>query len=169
MAGQPLLEPLRDSLRVLLGVPCFIRRSRARDALLVTDAPRRAPARELLARLQASGEWTARVEAGLLQLDPSPALWRRLILEAPPCTERSPEAYHGFPFLVSCALRLTAAPVPPELQPTDPLRLTLKALEAGELDALQDELPRMLAVLLRSHMPLPEAAGRYVLSVLAKQ
>lgn len=167
-AGQPLLEPLRDSLRALLGVPCFIRRSRAQDALLVTDAPRRAPIEQLTARLSQSGDWIARPETGLLHLDPSPALWRRLMADAPICPERWPEAYSAYPFLASCALRLTLEPVLPELQPIGPLRLTLKALEAGDFDTLQNELPQILAALLRRHDPLPEAAGRYVLAELQK-
>ena len=56
--GIRLLEPMRDSLRALLGVPCFVRRSREEDALFVTDALRRTDHPDALrARLADSGEW----------------------------------------------------------------------------------------------------------------
>ena len=168
-AGCPLLEPLRDSLRALLGVPCFIRRSRAENALFITDAVRKAAnAAAMMDRLAQSGKWCAWREGDLLQLDPSPALWHELMISAPLCAERRPEAYPDYPFLASCALRLAAGNVPAEIQPVEPLRMTLKLLEAGELGRIQEELPRTVAVLQRNHMPLPEAAGLYILNRLKR-
>ena len=169
-AGHPLLEPLRDSLRILLGVPCFIRRSRSGGALFAADALMRTDGPEDLAnRLNQSGEWTAVRDGRLLQIDPSPALWRRLINEAPVCNEKRPEAYPAYPFLVSCALRLASEAVPAEIQPEGPLRRTLKRLEAGEYERLQDELPAEVAVLQRRRQPLPAAAGLYILSALKER
>lgn len=162
-AARPLLEPLRDSLRQVLGVPCFIRRSRRPDALLVTDAPRNAPDGRTAERIEATGDWIALPERGLLHLEPSPALWKAIAEAAPRCGERRPEAYPAYPFLASCALRLAMASTPPEAQPADVLRLTLKRLEAGEYARLQEELPPLVAVLQRNRAPLPEAAGRYIL------
>ena len=168
-AGRPLLEPLRDSLRALLGVPCFIRRSRNEDALLVTDALRVArDADELPERLEQSGDWQVRRDGDLLQLDPSPALWQKLILAAPLCNEYRPEAYPDYPFLASCAIRLSQMNVPAEKQPLAPLRMTLKCLEAGEFKRLQEELPQAVAVLQRKHSPLPGAAGLYILSQIKR-
>ena len=168
-AGRPLLEPLRDSLRALLGVPCFIRRSRNEDALLVTDALRTGrDADALLERLEQSGDWQVRRDDYLLQLDPSPALWQKLILSAPPCDEYRPEAYPDYPFLASCAIRLAHMNVPAEKQPLAPLRMTLKYLEAGEFNRLQDDLPQAVAVLQRKHSPLPGAAGLYILSQIKR-
>ncbi len=164
-AEHPLLEPLRDSLRILLGVPCFIRRSRDNGALFASDGMMKTGEPErLLERLEQSGDWTAVRDGRLLQIDPSPVLWRRLMQTAPECNEKEPEAYSpAYPFLVSCALILASAPTSPEVQPVSPLRMTLKHLEAGEYGLLQEELPRTVAVLQRKHEPLPTAAGLYIL------
>ena len=103
-------------------------------------------------------------EGQLLHIDPSPELWRELIASAPRCETGVPEQYPDYPFLASCALRLVSEAVPPDIQPVEPLRLTLKYLEAGEMNRLQEELPPMVAVLQRKHAPLPEAAGWYILN-----
>ena len=163
-----MLEPLRGSLRTLLGAPCFIRRSRSPDALFVTDLPRRMPdPADPLARLAADGRWTARLTDGqLLELDPSPAAWRQIMLNAPRVCAAPPDRYPDHPFLAACAARLCADDVPPDSQPVGPLRHTLKRLDEGALARLERELPRTLALLLRRREPLPAAAGRYILWAL---
>ncbi len=164
-AVLPLLEPLRNSLRVLLGVPCFVRRSRREDALFVTDVLRRVQdAEPVMKALRQSGNWTVIPDGDMLHIDPGPELWRGMIVSAPRCVIGEAERYPDHPFLVSCALRLVREPVPPDTQPVDPLRLTLKYLEAGEMDRLQEELPPLIAVLQRTHSVLPEAAGWYILN-----
>ena len=167
MAGQPFLEPLRDSLRVLLGVPCFIRRSRDPGFLFVTDALGRAvEADQVLDRLSRDGSWRFRREEGLMHLDPGPELWQKIMASAPAAAHIPLDEGTAYPFLQSCANRLVSETVPPERQPVRPLRLTLKCLEAGELSRLQDELPMEIAVLQRKHEPLPTAAGLYILAYL---
>ena len=149
MAGQPLLEPLRDSLRVLLGVPCFIRRSRDPGFLFVTDALSRAgEADQVLCRLSRDGSWSFRREGGLMQLDPGQALWQKIMASAPEAAPVPMDEQTAYPFLQACANRLVSETVPPERQPVAMLRLTLKCLEAGEIDRLQDELPVEIAVVL---------------------
>ena len=152
----------------MLGESCFIRRCRTEDALFVTDAPRRAADPEgLLRRLERSPDWTAVPDGGLTRLDPSPALWGALMRAIPPAEAARPERWPAYPFLVACANRLCFKPVAPEIQPVAPLRLTLKRLEAGELDRLQAELPQLVAALQREKKPLPEAAGRIILHCMS--
>ena len=157
---------MRDSLRALLGVPCFIRRSRSADALFVTDALARG-GEEALERLSLSPDWHCRREGGLLQADPSPALWQRLMGEAPLCMTFRMDGQTPWPFLLSCAARLAEKTVPPDVQPVMPLRMTLKYLEAGEIERLQQELPPIVAELQRRRLPLPQAAGQYILSYIS--
>ena len=158
---------MRDSLRALLGVPCFIRRSRSPDALFISDLPRRTvDAEDIVRRLEAGGQWRTWMRNGLLELDPAPLLWHSLIRSAPRVAPRPQDWYADYPFLAACARRLIADSPPPERQPVDPLRLTLKRLDAGELDLLERELPPILALLLRRREPLPAAAGLYVLGEL---
>ncbi len=166
-AARPLLEPLRDSLRECLGVPCFVRRCRQPDALLASDLPRRVPDPEpILVRLAATGRWLYTLRDGLLLLDPSTAAWHTLITEAPRSAPRQQEAYPAYPFLAACALRLAARETDPADHPIALLRRTLKRLDAGEFALLQDELPAAFAVLLRRHEPPPTAAGLYTLDAL---
>ena len=166
-ARLPLLEPLRNSLRVSLGVSCFIRRSRREDALFVTDVLLRKgrDTETALDALRRQKDWILIPEGRLIHLDPAPELWHRLIDSAPRCGVGRPEQYPEYPFLAACALRLVKEPVPADMQPVAPLRLTLKRLEAGELGRLQEELPPLAAVLQRKHSALPEAAGWYILSL----
>ena len=103
-------------------------------------------------------------EGNMLHIDPGPELWCGLILSAPRFEVGGVEQYPAYPFLASCALRLVMEPMPPDMHPVAPLRLTLKYLEAGEMDRLQDELPPLVAVLQRKHSVLPEAAGWYILN-----
>ena len=162
-----MLEPLRGSLRALLGAPCFIRRSRSPRFLFVSDLPRRTEDLDAaLRRLAADGRWTASLTDGLLALDPSDGLWREIALRAPRVTPEPPDRYPDHPFLAACAARLCAEDAAPERQPVDPLRHTLKRLDEGALALLEQELPPLLALLLRRHEPLPAAAGRYILYTL---
>ena len=79
-----VLDPLRDSLCELLGVPCFIRRCRREDALLVTDALRQVQDREkVLDRLRASGQWSFIIDGNKLLVDPSGRGWERILSAAP--------------------------------------------------------------------------------------
>ena len=165
--GIRLLEPMRDSLRALLGVPCFVRRSREEDALFATDALRRTDHPDALrARLADSGEWRAWERSGLLLIDPEAAAWTRLMAGFPSPTRLRPEDYPADPLLAAWALRICAESVAYEKQPVAPLRMTLKRLDAGETEQLLVELPAAVSVIQRSHRPLPEAAGRCILWVL---
>ena len=133
----------------------------------MTDALGRAvEADQVLDRLSRDGSWSFRREGGLMQLDPGPDLWQRIMASAPAAAHIPMDERTAYPFLQSCANRLVSETVPPERQPVAPLRLTLKCLEAGELSRLQDELPMEVAVLKRKHEPLPTAAGLYILAYL---
>ena len=162
-----VLDPLRDSLRELLGVPCFIRRCRREDALLVTDALRQVRDREkVLDRLRASGQWSFIIDGNKLLVDPSDRGWERILSAAPAITERRIEAYPADPFLAYCALRVSSEPTAVELQPIDLTRKMLKYLDEGDLARLRREFPPAAARLLRLRAPLPEAAGRYILAYI---
>ncbi len=143
----------------------MLRRSRDHSALFVTDALRRTDTPQIVMdRLMSNGQWQcASVGRHMLLIDPSPALWRRIMDIAPHAHDLPDHIVRTYPFLVSCARRVCQVPIPFMNQPVTALRHTLIRLEENALAQLQDELPEMVAVLQRQHKPLPEAAGHYIL------
>ena len=148
------LDAFRNELRALLGPGVFLRRDRTMRALFVCDAPRRlADAAAPLEKLASAG-YLAADEGTLWRIDLSPSLRQRLIAALKPGP--APKD----PFLRSLCRSLRAqGDIAPEQQPWPPIRNALLRLDAGETDQLTAELAAGIAVLKRTHAPLPLAAA----------
>ena len=159
------LEEWRREARALLPGG-FLRRAQG-ECLFVSDLPRHAADIEnVLAALEQKG-YRAKLRNGLLYIDGTAEKYRALAENAafspvPACETQNV-------YLSSLARRLLRHPAPPQLQPADALRLTLKLLDAGDEAGLERALPPLLAVFQRQKIPLPTAAGYLILRYLAEK
>ena len=153
-----LLADLKRAVKQTIGGSCMLRVCREDDCLLVTDAPLRFPERaaQIKNALEAAG-WDVRPSGGLWRLDPGQEMWGGIIRSVP--REDLPDPAQVSLPLYSLAVRLTRAPAPAERQPKLPLRVLLKAIEAGDADRVLRFFPPFLAARLREKQPMPEAAG----------
>ena len=155
-----LAEDLRRRVERALGAPCMLRRCGSEDALFITDYPRRhEDGAEKAARLEEDG-FSLREEQGLWLIDPSPAFWLSVIREAP--EEKPVPAGETSVFLLSIILVLTRDTVPAQRQPVLLLRAALKALDSRCAGPVLRLFPPAISEYKRKHLPLPEAAGRYL-------
>ena len=139
--------------------PCFVRRDTSDEALFASDWSRRSGADELPPALDALG-FRCRLERGLLRVDASPARYAALLAALPESIPPLPADERLHPAYALCRLWLRAAPAPLCDQPLAPLRRALKRLSQPS-ELLQDvpHLHEQSAVWLRTHQPLPRAAG----------
>lgn len=142
------------------GHPPFLRRSQGEDSLLCTDAPRRLPHPEAVLKLLLGKGLILAEENGLWFLDVPLRHYEVLSRELPVTPPPMPEDQALMDIWALCGL-LLAHPCPVSSQPLEPVRLTLKAIEAGsgQAEALARDLPPRLAVMLRQKSPLPALAG----------
>ena len=148
------LDPFRDELRALLGSRVLLRRDRAMRAHIVCDAPRRLDdPDEARKRMERRG-YTAETEETLWRIDLSPARREDFIAALRP---GNPPADLRLRSL--CRSLRAQGEVPPGSQPWPPIRQTLILLDAGQSDSLAEALSAQLAVIKRTHAPLPLAAA----------
>ena len=157
------LTPWRREVRALIPRG-FLRRDQG-DGLLISDYPRFAGADEITARLVRAG-YRVELRDGLAHVDGGADRYVRLIRESA-CPQAPPR--EDTLALGALARRLARENVPPEEQPLAPLRLTLKYLDAGDLDGLYRALALAIALLQREKRPLPAAAGKWILCALAER
>ena len=158
------LDMWRREVRALLPRG-FLRRAQEGDALFISDLPRHMENAEgVLAALAGVG-FRAEEKNGLLYIDGTEEKYRALAERFPPCPPPDFDGQNAY--LYSLALRLLRHSVPPGEQPPALLRLTLKALDAGDESGLARELPPLLAACQRKKKPLPTAAGQMILDYLS--
>lgn len=153
------LSALRLEVRTYLDGRCFLRRDRDARALFITDYPRcRADAMQAHENLVRAG-FEVTQQNGLWRIDLAPARCAAFIAAvAPrPLPDSAP-----LPVLTLCRSLLSQGDVPPDRQPWPPLRSLLLHLEEGRLAPLVRDLSADIAVLKRTHAPLPSAAA-YIL------
>ncbi|MBR5109846.1 MAG: hypothetical protein IK099_06590 [Clostridia bacterium] len=152
------LSPWREELRRLIPRG-FLRRDQG-DWLFVSDYPRFGGEEETTRSLEAAG-YAVQLESGLAHLDAGPEKYRALsasLADAPVLPQEG--------FLYSLGARLQRNGGETALDSLYLMRMTLKALDAGDLKALERLLPPAVAEAQRKHIPLPKAAGRMILSAL---
>lgn len=139
----------------------FLRRDQG-PGLFISDFPRQGEAGPVAKALAAAG-YTVKEEKGLALIDGEMEKYRALAAGLP--------SFHPTPadrtlFLCSLGNRLLrfGGDLTEENLPL--LRLTLKTLDAGGLDALERLLPPACALAQRRHVPLPRAAGLALLGAL---
>lgn len=160
------LDAWRREVRALLPRG-FLRRAQESDALFVSDLPRHTEDTESVLTALAGVGFRAGERNGLLYIDGTEEKYRALAERFPPCP---PPGFVGQnAYLYYLALRLLRHPVPPEEQPPELLRLTLKMLDAGDESGLARELPPLLAACQRKKTPLPTAAGQMILDYLSSK
>lgn len=163
-----LLGDLRRMIAGRLDAPCMLRICRDDGCLFVTDFPARRPERSGDAERLLKGDgWAVSRAGSLWRLDPGPALWGQIIESVP--KEELPDPSSVSLALYSAARRLTGADVPAGLQPVLPLRVVLKAVDAGDADRVLRFLPAFLSALQREKKPLPQAAGRLIVWALNRR
>ena len=153
-----MLDGFRQELVKALDAPCMLRVCREDDCLFVTDFPGRFPERagEKKTALEEAG-FDVRPSGRLWWIDPGRAMWDAFIESFP--REELPDPMDVPLPLYSLARRLTGKPVPAAIQPLVPLRILLKAADAGDAEKVIRLLPPVLSACLREKKPLPEAAG----------
>ena len=136
----------------------FLRRDQG-DGLFVSDYPRHGGGAPVSDALREAG-FTVEIRDGLAYVDG--ALKKYLDLAGGLRDTEVPLTEECF-WLRSLALHLQktgADPCPDNLYL---IRLTLKALDTGDLPGLERLLPPAVAEAQRKHIPLPKAAGRLIL------
>lgn len=150
----PLL-PWREELRRLIPRG-FLRRDQG-NALFVSDYPRFGA--EAAQTLNEAG-YTARIENRLAFIDAGLEKYRALA-EAVPLERPAPTDDTLFLYSLADRLLRFGGEITEENLPL--LRMTLKALDCGDLAALARTLPPACAEAQRKHIPLPAAAGRFMM------
>ena len=154
------LSAWRRELRALIPQG-FLRRDQG-DGLLVSDYPRRGGTEEITAALAAAG-FTVRLENGLAYVDGSlqkyRALAATLTLEAPRMTDKN-----LFLYALGGRLLRYGGEVTEENLPL--LRLTLKTMDGGDINALLRLLSPACAEAQRKQISLPKAAGLLIFQAL---
>lgn len=150
----------REELRHLIPRG-FLRRDQG-DGLLISDYPRRGGAEEITAAL-AAADFTVRLENGLAYVDGSlqkyRALAAALTLEAPRMTDEN-----LFLYALGNRLLRYGGEVTEENLPL--LRLTLKTMDGGDINALTRLLSPACAEAQRKQIGLPKAAGLLIFQAL---
>ena len=156
------LDAWRRELRVLIPRG-FLRRDQG-DSLFVSDYPRHISEAETTQALKQAG-YSVRVENKLAAADGSlhkyRALAAALSLEVPRMTDENLALYA----LADRLLRY-GGEVAEENLPL--LRLTLKAIDGGDLSGLAQRLPPACAEAQRKHISLPQAAGMLIFQALCE-
>ena len=153
------LTPWRDEIRFLLPGG-FLRRDKG-PGLFISDFPRlgEVPAKAAEAALQAAG-FRASLSGGLARIDGVLEKYRALDeatpLLAPPAQEDTLPLY-----ALGLHIARTGGAVTAESLPL--LRLTLKALDGEPLPRLYPLLAPAVALCQREKIPLPAAAGKWML------
>ena len=147
------LEPFRAELRALLGKGVLLRRDRAMRALFVCDAGRLADAGEARRRILAAG-YVICDEGALWRIDLSLERRAQWIGSLAP----GPLPADGALRSLCRSILSRQAPEPAE-QPWSLIRAALLYLDAGERERLIAELSAQVAILKRTHAPLPAAAA----------
>lgn len=157
------LDAWRGELRRLIPRG-FVRRDQG-DELLVSDYPRWDRAEEITAALVRAG-FTVRPENELAYLDGSlrkyRALTAALVLETPRMTDEN-----LFLYALGDRLLRYGGEVTEENLPL--VRLTLKAVDGGDPNALARLLSPACAEAQRKHIGLPKAAGMMIMMVLSSK
>ena len=156
-----MLDAFRHELRAQLGNAVLLRRDQSMRALFISDAPRRLPAcADIRAHLEQMG-YQISEEEGLWRIDLSPA--RRIQALSMLPTAPLPQS----PCLRAlCRSLLSGEDLPLERQPWPYIRLTLLRLDAGQTEMLWRELSAAVAVLKRTHAPLPRASAYIIMEEL---
>ncbi len=147
----------REELRRLIPRG-FLRRDQG-DGLFASDYPRHGEETPVSDALRRAG-YTVDLRGSLAHVDGSVDKYRALagsLRDAePPPTEES------F-WLRSLALHLQRTGAEPCPENLYLIRLTLKALDAGDLPGLERLLPPAVAEAQQKHIPLPKAAGQLII------
>ena len=159
-----ILDAWRSALRPLIPRG-FLRRDQG-EGLLISDYPRHGDAEAISREIETAG-FSVFVENGLARIDGTGATYEALLRNF----EETPDFFPGEKdrYLYALAKRLALAETPWEQQDFSPIRLTLKCVDAGEWDTLEEKLPPMIALLQRKHRPLPAAAGWVLLWALKEK
>ncbi|MBR3106754.1 MAG: hypothetical protein IKH30_06150 [Clostridia bacterium] len=154
------LTPWREELRRLIPRG-FLRRDQG-DGLFVSDYPRFGGEEEITHALEEAG-YAVRLTKGLSFIEGS--LRKNQALAAAFPLER-PTPTDGSMLLFSLADRLLrfGGEITEENLPL--VRLTVKTLDSGDLNALTRTLPPACAEAQRKHISLPAAAGRFIMGAL---
>ena len=151
------LDAWREELRRLIPRG-FLRRDQG-DGLFVSDYPRHGGEAAVSDALREAGftvEKSSFVDAPVIKVEKYCALAGSLRDTEPPLTE---ECF----WLRSLALHLQRTGAEPCPENLSLIRLTLKALDAGDLPGLERLLPPAVAEAQRKHIPLPKAAGQLII------
>lgn len=158
------LDEWRALLRPLISRG-FLRRDQG-AGLLISDYPRHGDEKSVEEKIGAAG-FSVSVSNGLALIDALPerynALLSGLAEEAPFVP---PEELR---YLYALSMHLQKEHTPSAMQPLAPVRFVLKALEAGDFDALNEKLPPIIALLQRQHQPLPSGAGTLILRAIREK
>lgn len=158
------LDGFRQELRALLGNTVLLRRDQTARALFISDAPRRLPN---AARVR------SQIEQAGFQITEENALWRIDLHPArrSACWPALPDAPlpQSLPLRALCRSLLSGEDLPLSRQPWPYIRLTLLRLDAGECESLYRELSAAVAVLKRTHAPLPRAAAYIIMEEMCSK
>lgn len=157
------LEAWRREIRALIPRG-FLRRDQG-EGLLISDFPRWDDGEQIADRLRRAG-YRVELRDGLAWLDGTEDKYAALIA-AMSCPD--PPAPEDALALWSLACRLKRAPASLGDQPRALLRLTLKYLDSGDFAGLYRALAPEIARLQRLGLPLPAAAGPWILTALAER
>jgi len=154
------LDAWRHELRALIPRG-FLRRDQG-DSLFVSDYPRHSSEAETTQALKQAG-YTVRIKKQMASVDGSlqkyQALPASLPLEAPRMTDENLMLYALADRLLRYGGEVTEENLPL-------LRLTLKAIDGGDVSWLAQRLPPACAEAQRKHIGLPKAAGTLIFQAL---
>lgn len=154
------LDGWREEIRGLIPRG-FLRRDQG-AGLFVSDYPRHGEEEAVSSALREAG-YTVEVRDGLAYLDGILETYRALAKRLPDAPVKPTE---DFFWLYSLASHLQKTGGEPTEENLPLLCLTMKLLDANELDSLQRLLPPAVAEAQRKHIPLPRAAGQMILRAL---